>query len=367
MTNTLQLTNCSGFDNLPVRMNMSTIRNEAVYRPIMTVPHHYVPQTLPVCFSRHSSRTDNVEVGNSTNCNITLPATCGAIWNITTCNTTEPTTIQWGDLYVHGPSDDSALMITDGMWLCGDALWQLLPPHWSGVCGIVFLTPSITVYDKLHYSTHHYPHYRQRRDAETVMVSPEAKAFGGIFPWWGTINNAHKIDTLHIQLENLTTLVGEGFSALQPWVAAVRATLVQNRMGLDLLFASQGGLCHIIGDSCCTYVPDVTSNMSVTVDHLNDVLAEEKKDVVHPSAGWSFWDWLSWGDWRGKLLSLVAPLLTVFIVFCVITTCIVPCIKKGISRMIRIYVQAALTPYQPVADTDAADTDSDWSEDEQTV
>ncbi len=31
---------------------------------------------------------------------------------------------------------------------------------------------------------------------------------------------------------------------------------LKNRLVLDQLTASQGGVCVIVGDSCCTYVPD---------------------------------------------------------------------------------------------------------------
>lgn len=36
--------------------------------------------------------------------------------------------------------------------------------------------------------------------------------------------------------------------------------------------ASQGGVCHIIGTNCCTYIPDVSDDMTHVVSHLNDLL-----------------------------------------------------------------------------------------------
>ena len=212
---------------------------------------------------------------------------------------TDPLTLNGTQVY--GPSDDGGL-------------WQALPPHWSGICTLVYLTPTIQVYNELKYSTHHYPHYRPKRDVG--LTSEGTKFLGGSLPWWGTINNAYNIDKLHVQLENLTSVVSDGFAALTPWVAAVRATLIQHRMALDILLASQGGLCHVIGDQCCTYIPDIAGNISSTVNHLNDLLAEMKKDDVDLAEGWSFWDWLSWGDWRGKILSLVMPLIVILVLLC---------------------------------------------------
>uniref|UniRef100_A0A3P9PVQ5 Uncharacterized protein n=1 Tax=Poecilia reticulata TaxID=8081 RepID=A0A3P9PVQ5_POERE len=36
----------------------------------------------------------------------------------------------------------------------------------------------------------------------------------------------------------------------------LRNMVLQNRVVLDFLSASQGGVCKIIGPACCTFVPD---------------------------------------------------------------------------------------------------------------
>uniref|UniRef100_A0AAQ5YG51 Uncharacterized protein n=1 Tax=Amphiprion ocellaris TaxID=80972 RepID=A0AAQ5YG51_AMPOC len=261
---------------------------------------------------------------------------------------TDPLTLNGTQVY--GPSDDGGL-------------WQALPPHWSGICTLVYLTPTIQVYNELKYSTHHYPHYRPKRDVG--LTSEGTKFLGGSLPWWGTINNAYNIDKLHVQLENLTSVVSDGFAALTPWVAAVRATLIQHRMALDILLASQGGLCHVIGDQCCTYIPDIAGNISNTVNHLNDLLAEMKKDDVDLAGGWSFWDWLSWGDWRGKILSLAMPSIVILVLLCIFTTCVIPCIKSCITRLVAVQMHILFSQYQhlPQDDTNNAPGGADSSTD----
>lgn len=365
-TNTTGQNSCSQYNNLPIRCNVSFKFMEGAYKPVMTVPPSETPTQHALCFRRHNNRTDNIVVGTTEGCNHTVEATCGVLWNISRCNQTgKADLVKLGNLTIYGPSDDGARTVTDSLWLCGDSLWQILPPHWSGTCALVYLTPTLQLYNSLQYSTHHYPHYRLKREIEAVgMTSKDTKLLSGVVPWWGTVNNAHNIDKLHVQLENLTSIVSDGFAALTPWVAAVRATLIQHRMALDILLASQGGLCHVIGEECCTYIPDIASNLSNTVDHLNSLLADMKKDDVDLSGGWSFWDWLSWGDWRGKLLSLATPLIVVLVLLCVFTTCIVPCIKSCITRLVAVQIQAVLTNYDPLPhDESYASGDADSTTD----
>lgn len=355
---------CSPFNNSLIRFNQSTKYMDGQYRPVMTIPPEQMPKRSEICFKRQNERTDNVLVGTTANCNIIVEATCGSIWNLTKCNVTEkPDVCSLGGIEIHCPSDDGALMVTDGLWMCGDQLYATLPPHWQGTCSIVYLSPTVSLYSNLTYTTHHYPHYRQKReeevdsDKEHLLTSEGTKFVAGLFPWWGTVNNAHNVDKLHVQLENLTRIVSDAFAALTPWSAAVRATLIQHRMALDLLLASQGGLCHVIGDKCCTYIPDISGNMSVTVDHLNTLLANMKKDDVKAtSSGWDWWSWLSW-DWKGKLLTLATPVIAIIIMLCICTTCVVPLIKKCITNLIAINIQAALLQYEPLPlHDDALDT-----------
>ncbi|KAG7999569.1 Syncytin-2 [Nibea albiflora] len=322
--------------------------NEGIYRPVMTVPSTQMPRNFSLCFTRHN----NIVVGTSSNCAQTVIATCGWVWNISQCNiSSEPDRVKLENDTIYSPSDDGAISVTDALWLCGDSLWAQLPPHWSGTCALVYLTPTLQLYDKLSYTIHHYPQFRAKREA-TGMTSEGTKFLGGIVPWWGTVNNAHNIDKLHVQLENLTGIISDGFAALTPWVAATRATLIQHRIALDLLLAAQGGLCHVIGEKCCTYIPDITGNMSMTVNHLNDLLAKMKKDDVTLGTGWNWWDWFSWEGWKGKILALVTPIAAILVLLCVCTTFVIPCIRSSVTKLVAVQIQAALTPYDPLPHED---------------
>ena len=103
-------------------------------------------------------------------------------------------------------------------------------------------------------------------------VSVGVKLFGGLDPRWDAVNLAHHIDNLALELENLIAATTNGFQALLVEVKALCNVALQNRLVLDQLLAAQGAVCHIIVDTCCTYVPDISDNMTHVVSYLNLLL-----------------------------------------------------------------------------------------------
>ena len=48
----------------------------------------------------------------------------------------------------------------------------------------------------------------------------------------------------------------------------MRKVVIQNRMALDILTAAKGGTCAIIKAECCVYIPDLSGNISATLDDM---------------------------------------------------------------------------------------------------
>ena len=48
----------------------------------------------------------------------------------------------------------------------------------------------------------------------------------------------------------------------------MRKAVIQNRMALDILTATQGGACAIIKAECCVYIPDLSDNILATLDGM---------------------------------------------------------------------------------------------------
>ena len=50
----------------------------------------------------------------------------------------------------------------------------------------------------------------------------------------------------------------------------MRKAVIQNWMALDGHTAAQGGTCAIIKAECCVYIPDLSGNISATLDDMKD-------------------------------------------------------------------------------------------------
>ena len=59
-----------------------------------------------------------------------------------------------------------------------------------------------------------------------------------------------------------------------------RKVVIQNRMALDILTAAQGGTCAIIKDEYCVYIPDLSGNISATLDDMKDQVKAMSDDKL---------------------------------------------------------------------------------------
>lgn len=389
---TTGMPNCTAFDEIRVRVSPLSAekQRQTLMQPVMHIPPSQIPNSIPVCFQRkRTGMMAEVQLGNTAGCQTILPSTCGhgsaaGGHSVTDClvgqfrrgssSLIDSTTAQ----LVSWPSDDGISCPIDAAWLCGTAIYQILPSGWTGTCALVYLTPSITIHNKLMYTTHHYTHYRPRPRRDTGTVTDHGTKFlSGLVPWWGAVNNAHNVDKLHVQLENLTSIVLNGFNTLNPFAAAVQQMLMQHQLALDLLFAAQGGLCHVIGEKCCTFVPAISGNLTDTVKHLNELLQEMKDDeTTSKDQGWDFWSWLWPASWMERLRNLAVPVAAGLLLFCVLITCIIPCVQGCVRRTVNIQVVDTYTrlhdyrpPSPPTSDTEDDDSLDDVrdKEDEDTV
>ncbi|MEQ2285754.1 hypothetical protein AMECASPLE_035131 [Ameca splendens] len=105
-------------------------------------------------------------------------------------------------------------------------------------------------------------------------------------------------------------------------------------MVLDLLTASVGGVCALLNETCCTYIPDETNGedghrVSNAIRQLNEIKRGMQQDI-HPSRGSLFF--MAYFSTVVATVfenhdSCVVMTLTVLLLFCLFTLCIVPCIS----------------------------------------
>ncbi|NXK33813.1 ERVV2 protein, partial [Piprites chloris] len=55
-------------------------------------------------------------------------------------------------------------------------------------------------------------------------------------------------------IENIQDQASDAIAALQEEVHSLSHVVLQNRLALNILLASQGGVCKVINTSCCSYI-----------------------------------------------------------------------------------------------------------------
>ena len=95
--------------------------------------------------------------------------------------------------------------------------------------------------------------------------------------------------------------------------------VLQNRLALDILTAAQGGTCAIIHTRCCTYIPDMSTNVTHFTKHMNMMIqAMDTPEVSAPS----LWEMLTSSPWWRSIL-IVIILIVLFLLF---APCICNCV-----------------------------------------
>ncbi|KAL6467904.1 hypothetical protein MHYP_G00235810 [Metynnis hypsauchen] len=85
----------------------------------------------------------------------------------------------------------------------------------------------------------------------------------------------------HYRLATFTNATRAALQGVKDELTALRLTTVQNRMALDLLLAKEGGVCAMVGDSCCTYIPANDEDhgaISVALDRMQRVSTQLQLD-----------------------------------------------------------------------------------------
>lgn len=261
------------------------------------------------------------------------------------------------------------------VWACGTRIYRYLPDRWCGTCTLSRLSPAAVVIPAANITYH--SHRLQKRDTQPKypLISDTRGTIMTIFPSYGVAYLGHRMNDLYFDLDNLTSIVLDLSKTLanDKEKDAMRSMILQNRMALDLLLAEQGGTCAVINDHCCTYIPDNHDNFTSIVhrlEALQDTIREQADRSPFGNTDWDIMSWLKSGSWWQILLKILTPILVVLVLFCVFVSCILPCLRSMVSKMINGGFAAQLASYNLVpidpeqpnihSDTDSdTDTDSD--------
>ena len=108
-----------------------------------------------------------------------------------------------------------------------------------------------------------------------------------------------KVEALTNFMKHTKAIQGKGnyakaIQALNEEQIQRRNAVIQNRMALDILTAAQGGTYAIIKVECCVYIPDLSGNVSATLDDMKNQVKAMSND--NPPFWTSVFSWIK-GDW----------------------------------------------------------------------
>lgn len=94
------------------------------------------------------------------------------------------------------------------------------------------------------------------------------------FPLYGMTQTWNEIDKLHYCLDLFANATTQAFENTDKELTAFKLMTLQNRLALNLLLAKQGGVCHMVSDFCCMFVPandDAYGNITLALKKMHQV------------------------------------------------------------------------------------------------
>lgn len=129
---------------------------------------------------------------------------------------------------------------------------------------------------------------------EFCIWNAGAKFFQSLIPHIGVAEVRDHVEINRYALLrhiNLTKTLG---TALAEEQKAIRTVVLQNQLTLDLITASQGGVCKLIGETCCTFIPDGYTTGGDIYEALQKSTTLQKYVADHTPGGDAPQDWTAW-------------------------------------------------------------------------
>uniref|UniRef100_A0A670IE99 ERVV2 protein n=1 Tax=Podarcis muralis TaxID=64176 RepID=A0A670IE99_PODMU len=137
-------------------------------------------------------------------------------------------------------------------WICGHRGYTWASPHSRGTCYLGLILPGVRVTQELP------PGKRRNKRAKDLSelsdVAANGETYGrALFPAYGAGSNHVDILKLTDILLNFMEESNAATQSILTELTEVRQNSIQNRLALDYVLASTGGVCALIGTECCTH------------------------------------------------------------------------------------------------------------------
>ena len=273
----------------------------------------------------------------------------------------------YGDLY------NGSRPTGGGMWLCGTHAYLHLPKNWTGVCAPIhvsdhtfmvslddahktrgkratsFVNPTFAPHDSI---------WGSDVPQEFKLWSTGNKISNSLFPWVGVAKVMLRVETLNYRFASFMNISLNIFEGYNTEIDAMRTMLLQHQTVLDLLTASQGGVCVLFNQTCCTYVPD---SIHDSIEPQMQALCSLQSAMTQDRIVQSPFDWFFSGAWWQTLVRLLMLSGAVLVLIGVFFCCCVPCIRALLDRLVRTTISPVdrNLVMMPLFSPDSVDSDFD--------
>ncbi len=143
----------------------------------------------------------------------------------------------------------------------------ILPSQFNGRCTLVYVLPAIR--ENTH-STSSSPHLQNSASTNkdgcipgfTCVQTWWSRTLGALIPSYGVMQALDQVRSLSDSVQKLANDTVLALGNIKDTLASHKMMILQNRVALDYILATQGGACTIIGPECCTGLMDPTENLN---------------------------------------------------------------------------------------------------------
>ncbi|XP_067578805.1 syncytin-1-like [Pseudorca crassidens] len=253
------------------------------------------------------------------------------------------------------PVNSSLCSPNTTVFVCGNNIaYTYLPPNWTGVCTLATLLPNVDLISgdtPLPIPSFDLWAGRTKRAITVIPLLVGLGITGAVAT--GSIGlgvSLHSYNQLSRQLiEDIGALSGT-IQDLQDQLDSLAEVVLQNRRGLDLLTAEQGGICLALKERCCFYA-NKSGIVRTKIHQLQEDLARRRQELA---------DNPLWSGFHGMLpylLPILGPLLCLLLLFT-----IGPCILSKVMDFVRerintVQLMILRTQYQPCETSEIEETE----------